>query len=408
MVFYKHPFVVEKRCVRKPGVGFEYKGRRLMGITEFLRRSYYPQFTACRRGKKGAGKPSSKKHRNLGMKMGSIADHAITDYVKTGSVRKMAACPTARRLAAFLHQNKLRIVDAHVLVCEPNYGIATEIDVLCHGAKGLVVIENKTTLQTKAEHCFSYKQADRNNPLLLRGLRSLVNSEYIHHQLQLAAMLIMLRNTYNVRATGHVVVATTDGISHYPMDQQILNLLATSLCSMHYFTGPKNKIASAPLHPSVKYSLRPFLQACDEPPLDALPPLVAKFLAKKDAKLTSLNHSVGTLSFYERPDIVLPVVVDIFAESPTTLYLFTVKHSNLDSKTCSSTDSAPVKAAKLPTGHSNSFLNTCCLELATKLHALSSSTNANQKKIELRVVVLSSAPRPFMRVVPPSFRSALK
>jgi len=403
MVFYQHPFVVEKRCVRKPGTGFEYKGRRMMGITEFLRRSYYPLFTACRRGKKLA--VGKKKHRNLGMRMGSMADHAITAYVKTGNVRKMAACPSARRLAAFLHQNKLRIVDAHVLVCEPAYGIATEIDVLCHGASGLVVIENKTTLQTKAEHAQTYKQADRDHPLLLRGLKSLLNSEYNHHQLQLAAMLIMLRNTYNVRATGHVLVASSDGISHYPMDQQILNLLATSLCSMHYFTGPKNKIVNSTEHPSVKYSLRPYLVACEEPPLDVLPPLVAKFLAKHDAKLTSLNYKAGTLSFYERPDITMPVLIDIYAESPTTLFLFTVKHTTLDSKSCLSSDSAPIKTPKLPTGHANSFLNTCCLELATKLLALPSTPD---KKIELRVVLLSTSPRPFMRVVPSSFRTALK
>jgi hypothetical protein len=164
-------------------------------------------------------------------------------------------------------------------------------------------------------------------------------------------MLIMLRNTYNVRATGHVLVASSDGISHYPMDQQILNLLATSLCSMHYFTGPKNKIVNSTEHPSVKYSLRPYLVACEEPPLDVLPPLVAKFLAKHDAKLTSLNYKAGTLSFYERPDVTMPVLIDIYAESPTTLFLFTVKHTTLDSKSCISSDSIRA-ASNLPQSYS--------------------------------------------------------
>jgi len=399
--------VQEKRCVRKPGVGFEYRGRRMMGITEFLRRSYYPLFNATRRSFKVAGKSSKKKHSSLGMRMGSMADHAITAYVKTGSIRKMAQCPAARRLAAFLHRNKLKLVDAHVLVCEPKYNLATEIDVLCHGVHGLVVIENKTTLQTLAEHKRTYKLPDRDNPVLLHGLRSLLNNEYNHHQLQLAAMLIILRNTYGIKATGHVLVASTDGLCHYPMNEQILNLLATSLCTMHHFQKPQSRLTSNPDIPSVSYAFRPF--ASHETTLlssSTLPKIAAKFLEKNKTEEVKYNHAIGSSTFHERSDVIIPMTMDIMAESETELFLILVKHTTLDSKACIKAVSPELP--KLPTGHRNTLLTSSSLELAIKAHTYLKGNLRYPKKIQMRVLFVPEKGSPFLRVVPACFLKAVK
>ena len=386
-------------------MGFEYRGRRMMGITEFLRRSYFPLFNATRRSFKVAGKSSKKKHSSLGMRMGSKADHAITDYVKTGSVRKMAQCPAARRLAAFLHRNKLKLVDAHVLVCEPKYNLATEIDVLCNGVHGLVVIENKTTLQSLAEHNRTYKLPDRDNPVLLHGLRSLLNNEYNHHQLQLAAMLIILRNTYGIKATGHVLVASTDGLCHYPMNEQILNLLATSLCTMHHFQTPQLKIMTNPDLPSVSYSFRPYV-SIETTVITTLPKIATKLLEKNNADNIKINQIIGSTTFHERPDVVVPLTMDIIAESADEIFMFLVKHTALDTK--SDIQSISSQTPKLPTGHRNSLLTSSSLELALKVHTFLKGNLNHPKKIQMRILFMPEKGCPFLRVVPACFLKAVK
>lgn len=400
MAFYNHPRVKEKHCVRQPGVGFSYKGSRLLGITEYLRRTYFPVFTATRRS---SGKPATKKgKRSKGLIMGSIADTAITDFVKTGNTRKMAACPSARRLAAFLFRYNLKIVDAHVLIFEPSYGIATEIDVLCHGLTGLVVIENKTTLQTRAEHEQTYRRPDRDQPTLLRGLYTLHNSEYVHHQLQLACMLIMLKNTYNIVATGHVLVASSDGLNHYPMNKDILDKLAASLYSRKYFYPAPKKLDQA--IPLLNYAFRPFASTFPRTLIDECPPTINKFLQKHaPSALTTciLNYNTGKVSFLQRPDVVLDMVVDLYAESTTTVYLFLIKPTLLSQKQCE--DIINPQVPVLPSGHKASFYATSSLELALAARALN-----QPKKIELRILYLPTGAKPYLRKIPISYLNKLR
>lgn len=340
-----------------------------MGITEYLRRNYFPVFTASRRGTSNA-----KKRRGLGMRMGSWADSAITNYAKTGNTRKMAACPNAVRLVTFLRTLGLTIVDAHVLVCEPVFGIATEIDVLCVGPHGLVVIENKTTLQTRAEHERTYKKPDRECPLLLQGFFSLLNNEYNHHQLQLAAMIIMLKNTYNVTAHGHVLVASADGLNHYPMNPSILSLARNVLGTRRFFSPPL-AVQNLPL---VRYKYRPVLSRYVEGPGLILPPQLEKFLAKHYPLTLSANFPVGSISFYERPDVTLPLGVDFAAETPEKMFFFMIcpDQIHLD----------------------QSFINLAAAVVVYKTEY--------KKPIEARVQVL--APKPLFKKLPAKLLASLK
>lgn len=369
-----------------------------MGVTEFIRRAYYPIFNPIRRkGYKQKSVLKSKKHRGRGLIMGSIADHIITDYVKTGNIRKMASCPAAKRIAFFLKKNKLELVDAHVLICEPNFGIATEIDVLCHANNKLVVIENKTTLQTRAEHEQTYRVADRDNPLLLKGLHSLLNSEYNHHQLQLACMLIMLKNTYKVNATGYILVASSDGLNHYPINQVILNLVATSLCTMHHF-APK----SIPINhgPTISYKFKPFIFPAEKKNYFKPPKLLQTFFKKKFPEATIFfKYHTGNLTFHERPDVNVQMFADIFIETEKTIYLFSVIQTHLDAK-----DSLLSSEKKLPTGHTSTFQSLAFLDLAMTAFVL---PKKQSKKIELRVMFESSKSSSFLRLVPKSFLSQL-
>jgi len=362
--------VEEKLCTRRPGIGFVYEGRRLMGITEYLRRNYFPVFTASRRGNGG-----SKKKRGLGMRMGSWADSAITNFAKTGNTRKMAACPNAIRLVNFLRTLGLTIVDAHVLVCEPVFGIATEIDVLCDGPHGLVVIENKTTLQTRAEHERTYKKPDRECPLLLQGFLSLLNNEYNHHQLQLAAMIIMMKNTYNINAHGHVLVASADGLNHYPMNPAILNLARNVLGTRRFFSPP---LANTNL-PLIRYKYRPLLSRFIEGPgFLSVPPLIEKFLKKHYPLQLTANHLVGSVSFYERPDVTIPLGIDFVAETPEKMFFFMVR-----------SDSAN--------------LDQYFIELAA---AVVVHKALQKKPIEARILLLS--PKPMLKKLPAKVSNSLK
>lgn len=323
--------------------------------------------------------------------MGSVADSAVTAFAKTGNFRKMAHCPAAHRLVTFLHRQELAIVDAHVLVCDPGLGVATEIDVLTEGPRGLVVVENKTTLQTRAEHERTYKKPDRECPLLLRGYLSLLNNEYNHHQLQLAYMILMLKNTYNIDAGGLVLVASSDGLNHYPMNPDILSLARSVVNNQVLF----HSVPVENLHPLLSYRFRahfpklsPFallscetnislrtislplaeIRFCDD---DLVNGDIKKAMMRfKGAQTACTNVKTGDISFYERPDLVMPVTINIALQNDTTTHLVLVRSLPLDTKMLLH----PVSTIKLPSGHKHTLVNMHMLELAIAVSAIDKKT----------------------------------
>lgn len=404
--------------MRKPGVGFEYQGRRMIGITDHLRRNYFPHFQATRKG-------ANSKFRGLGLRMGSVADSAVTAFAKTGNYRKMAHSPAAHRLVTFLNRQGLDIVDAHVLVCDPGIGVATEIDVLTHGPHGLVVVENKTTLQTRAEHERTYKKPDRECPLLLKGYLSLLNNEYNHHQLQLAYMLLMLKNTYNIDAGGIVLVASSDGLNHYPINPAILNLARSVVNSQVLF----NPVPSNSQYPLLSYRFRAFLpKPFDMPAINIESVSVADFRFCRDdgvnadikkalSRFKGTVHPLqtGKISFYERPDLVLPVTANIFLknEHEKSIHLFLVRSLPVDSKMLLH----PVSTVKLPSGHKHTLLNAHFLELAVTVAAMDKKTidshdfTAHIIYVDVdRDVLLEAEKRrkPLLRSLPKAFLKAVR
>ena len=406
--FYTHPFITANRCIRKPGVGFECDGRRLLGVTEYLRRNFYPTFKATRRAtpNRSRTQPHS---RGLGMRMGSIADHAITAFAKTGDLRKMTRSSAAQRLVHFLKINKLTIVDAHVLICDPSVGIATEIDVLCQGKSSLVVIENKTTLQSRTEHLRTYRTPDSEQPLLAGPLRTLLNNEYNHHQLQLALMLIMLKQTYNIRATGYVVMATVDGLIHYPINPTVFELTRSLLANQRHFRSPAYRqqlvCHDDPSILRLPYSYRPFLRTNSLPYYTAgtpLPPILLKFLKKVKITTPQLQYTAGTLKFYDRPDVTEPIVADVYAETTDTIYIFALRATPFSPVQVADPISAPVKGVKiLPGGYSNTLLSAIFLELAITTAVLQATTPL--KQIQSRVILLPDNAPPFSRKLPTTY-----
>lgn len=355
--------------MRKPGVGFEYNGTRLCGVTEYLRRNFYPQFHATRRAT-----PHRGISRGLGMRQGTIADSAITSYAKTGNTCKMTRSPAAQRLVHFLKMNRLAIIDAHVLVCEPSVGVATEIDVLCQGRTSLVVIENKTTLQTRAEHLRTYKIADPDHPLLSGFLHSLLNNEYNHHQLQLALMLLMLRQTYNIAASGYVLMAVSDGLIHYPINQSVYMLLRDSLSNQRHFRSisfcRQLAIPSDPNILRVPYSYRPYLRAgiTHEGPL---PNIISVFLKKVKADLIQQPYSAGPVRFLDHGGSVETTTADIYAESSDSIYIFALRSSNYKASMVTDPASAPIVGSKkLPDGRRNTLLSAIFFELSITLRVM--------------------------------------
>lgn len=326
------------------------------------------------------------------MRMGSVADNAITAFAKTGDFRKMARCKTAARLIQYLRNLNLQIADAHVLICDPNLGIATEIDVLCQGANGLVVIENKTTLQTRAEHERTYRKPDSSCPLMLRGFNSLLNNEYNHHQLQLASMIYMLKRTYNIHATGHVLVASSDSLNHYPMNPAILSLAFSVWYAQTIFMPQIIK----PPFPQIHYSLRPFL--IERKRELEIPAQITKFQSKIDGLIPIQSHFfTSNVCFYERSG-ERPCYVDFAIDAPDCLYLFNVVSTPYSLKEINLPQSAVMKGVKkLPNRQLNTFLNVEYLNLGVAAYALS----GNAKKVEARLLILG--PKKILRLVPRKF-----
>ena len=381
--FLQHPIIAGKECKRMPGEGFVYNGKKLMGITQFLTTYYYPIFSATRRNASRAVK------RGLGLRMGTVADSAVTAFAKTGDFRKMARSKTATRLVNYLHKLNLQIVDAHVLICDPILGIATEIDVLCQNSSSLVVIENKTTLQTRAEHERTYRKPDLNCPLMLRGFHSLLNNEYNHHQLQLASMIFMLRRTYGITASGHVLVASSDSLNHYPMNPTILNL-AFSVWNAQSIFCP---VIIKPAFPQIRSSMRAFL--LPRTPIDPIPAELLKLQEKHQMPIL-VNYATGNVSYYDREG-ERPCFVDFAIDTPECLYLYNVVSTVYSLKEMQSPASALVKGvAKLPNRQINCFLNMHYLNLAVATHALK-----KEKKIEARLLILG--PKKILRLLPRKF-----
>lgn len=349
------------------------------------------------------------------MRMGSIADHAITAFAKTGDIRKMTRSSAAQRLVHFLKINKLSIVDAHVLICDPSVGIATEIDVLCQGKTSLVVIENKTTLQSRTEHLRTYRTPDSEQPLLAGPLRTLLNNEYNHHQLQLALMLMMLKQTYNIRATGYVVMATVDGLIHYPINPTVFELTRSLLANQRHFRSPayRQQLVSHddPTILRLPYSYRPFLRTNSVPHHTTdttdttdtpLPPILLKFLKKVKITTPQLQYTAGTLKFYDRPDVTEPILADVYAETADTIYIFTLRPTSFSPAQAANPISAPVKGVKiLPGGYSNTLLNATFLELAITTAVLQATTP--RKQIQSRVILLPDNAPPFFRKLPAAY-----
>lgn len=395
---YEHALVTNKSCRRKPGVGFEFEGQRLSGITAYLKNNYYPRFNAVRRnvcGKKGYQKKVSK----LGLRMGTKADTAVTAFIKKKDNRKMANSPTAVRLIRCLAQLNLRTIDAHVLICEPRLGVATEIDVLCRDQDGMVVIENKTTLQTREEHEWSYKRSDRKIAHLLGDYATLANSEYTHQQLQVCYMLIMLELSYKIPAgqlKGYVLVASSDSLNVYPAENKIRALVRQTVTRRIMF-GRTALVPDLPDLPLLKYEYRPYVPTQKTTLLEC-PPILARFLKPK--KITAvLNFFIGAYSFYQRPDVVFEAFADFYAEDDENIYIFLCRQTTMTVGECA-VATKPLR--KLPSGQQSSPLTCWLLELAIVV----CSGRHFKKKIHARLII--NGPKPCMRTLPPRLLSRLK
>lgn len=107
---------------------------------------------------------------------------------------------------------KLQItrLDPQIAVCDTELGIRTSIDVMGRDQKNRpVVIELKTTQDSKDQHRQRYYTRCRNCPTLSNGLP---NTEFWRHQLQ-CGFGMLCKNT----SQGIVVVVCSDGVVHYPV-----------------------------------------------------------------------------------------------------------------------------------------------------------------------------------------------
>lgn len=321
-MFYTSECVRNHWCTAKAFDVFRIHGKPVPGIHEFMQTRYYPHFTAIRK----AGSGGHRHNKLAGLKFGSKVDNLINQYVQSGystaARTKMMANRAARQLVLkTVGDCMLKILGAQVLVCDPEWGVATRIDVLAQTQtedQRLVVVEYKTTKQKGRDARRTYYVADRAFPMLRGSLASEINSEYIHHQLQVIFSILMMERNYGLRrpVDGVVLLVCSDGEVIISKIAPRLLDLCRRLVAPHQDKLPAMRPAGPSVLPVLLKYIRPvdhhdhvlFMQALADPtfvvmdgPCTALAQQTLMYLQKKHpGAQIKINALLGRLPVRQR------------------------------------------------------------------------------------------------------------
>lgn len=292
----------------------------------------------------------------------------------------------------------LRVVSAQQVVYDLPWQLATPIDVVCQTIgvwPMLVIIENKTTLQTLANHLHTYKLADACMPALMNGFETLANSEYNHHMLQLAAEMLMITRNYDIqRVTGYIIMACSDlQTKTYPMTPEFLKM------AERVFSGGRvhsqHEFSSLPLvyarhAQSIVRTLHPV-----PPCLDDWHPVHLAWLKRKFPGV--LQRSVLKLGVTEKRDTVLNLPT-VWIQMEDKVMVVVLKIHDPSAESLARRYNRPTKT-RMPTGAPETMMRSCFLEAGMRIGLLKQSHTL----VAGVVIVATPVTVEFHKMVPASF-----
>lgn len=199
---------------RPRGYAFAGHGGNASGITELLRRCYYPdyRYRGGATGEKGKGP--------RGMRRGTKVDVEVR-----GVVRALAAGetwkpgrdthPLTTKFVRALDVLGLEPVTAQTCVGDPGEGLATGVDLVAMDRKTgrLVLVELK---------CGFNGYNDRGTGPMRHELAGFMNSPRFQHQLQLAVTLELFVRTFGLAPqTAYVLCANDNGVAYHELEPAV-------------------------------------------------------------------------------------------------------------------------------------------------------------------------------------------
>lgn len=209
----------------------------------------------------------------LGLAIGRQTDH-LARRVIAGKAKLSVNDQNHTRAVWFfdtLKRLQIEKLEAQVSVKDPSLGIRTQIDATGVDATGnLVIIELKTTQDSRRQHKERYYKRCRNCPTLANGLP---NTEFWRHQLQ-CGFGMLCKNAHR----GVVIVVCKDGALHYPVsstaaDRRMFDIPA----AVARFAHPSANPASCHLLPwplNADTSLKAAFAQRGYPTLESTDPIV--------------------------------------------------------------------------------------------------------------------------------------
>lgn len=184
----------------------ESKGKKLPGIHEWLSRLWNGVFMP----------PSGKKMSKYNpITFGRMFDQAVMQFSKppykiTSKKISPLAVRYAKAVKRELDKMGYSVVKTQQLVCDPvKWKVKTNMDLFCIKDGTLYVVELKTTQNSFESHLKNYKAPCRRKKYMLHG--ALLNSEYNHHQMQIGAVMCIMKRLYHVKnVQGFVLMTCTD------------------------------------------------------------------------------------------------------------------------------------------------------------------------------------------------------
>ena len=174
---------------------------------------------------------STRHSADVGLSIGRFTDSLVRKVI-AGKAKLSVNDPWHKRALWFfdiVRQLKLTSLVAQVPVKDASLGIRTSIDVTARNALNkLVVIELKTTQDTKKQHKERYFKRCRQCPTLSNGLP---NTEFWRHALQCGFGMMCTGATQGV-----VIVVCSDGAVYYPV--------SSTACDKRMFAKPRSVTAT--------------------------------------------------------------------------------------------------------------------------------------------------------------------
>lgn len=217
-----------------PGFKDELTGERVRGITELLKRVFWPTYRYRRatanvpRAPRDAAPTGGPRGKRAGCRRGSAVDREVCACVNRGIAPTQ---PFAKKVLRALEVAGMHPVKAQVHVADAAVGLGTGVDLVCSRGEGaarkLVIVELKVGWEREQ----TYDAADGK----MRGcLADLPNSPRYQHMVQTVVTRALFSASHPECASPDACVArvTSEGVHLHPVDAALYRRAPAILASL--------------------------------------------------------------------------------------------------------------------------------------------------------------------------------